>query len=75
MAGPVVWLARHGETGWSKAGKHTGRTDVPLTPAGEKEALALGDLLRGEDFELVEASPRLRAHEDGRASRFQTRGR
>ncbi len=32
-----------------------------LTPAGEQEALALGDLLRGEPFELVESSPRLRA--------------
>jgi len=61
MAGPVLWLARHGETEWSKMGKHTGRTDVPLTRVGEQEAGALGQLLRAEPFELVEASPRLRA--------------
>jgi broad specificity phosphatase PhoE len=61
MAGPVLWLARHGETEWSKTGKHTGRTDVPLTKVGEEEAVALGDLLRAEPFERVEASPRLRA--------------
>ena len=61
MAGPVVWLARHGETEWSRSGKHTGRTDLSLTQAGEQEALALGDLVRREPFELVESSPRLRA--------------
>jgi broad specificity phosphatase PhoE len=61
MTGPEIWLARHGETEWSKSAKHTGRTDLALTPAGEEEALALRDLLRGKRFELVEASPRLRA--------------
>jgi broad specificity phosphatase PhoE len=61
MSGPVIWLCRHGETEWSAAWRHTSRTDVPLTPKGEQEARGLGKLLHGQDFELVEASPRLRA--------------
>jgi broad specificity phosphatase PhoE len=71
MSGPVVWLARHGETEWSKLGKHTGRTDVPLTPAGQKEALALGDLLRGEPFKLVKSSPRRRALQTAELAGFK----
>src|SRR5580698_1769512 len=58
---PVLWLARHGETEWSASGRHTGRTDLPLTPNGEHEAFAIRQLLAAEPFELVEASPRLRA--------------
>lgn len=68
---PVIWMARHGETEWSKSGKHTSRTDLPLTPAGEEEALALGDLLRGESFELIEASPRLRAQRTAELAGFK----
>jgi broad specificity phosphatase PhoE len=58
---PVLWLVRHGETEWSASGKHTSWTDVPLTPAGEQEAGALGRLLNAQRFDLVKASPRLRA--------------
>ncbi|HUC15102.1 MAG TPA: histidine phosphatase family protein, partial [Acidimicrobiales bacterium] len=61
MTGPVVWLARHGETEWSALGRHTSRTDLPLTAAGEQEAMALGKMLRPEHFELVESSPRERS--------------
>ena len=68
---PVIWMARHGETAWSKSGKHTSRTDLALTPAGEEEALALGDLLRGKSFELVEASPRLRAQRTAELAGFK----
>jgi probable phosphoglycerate mutase len=61
MTGPVVWVARHGQTEWSVAGRHTSRTDLPLTAAGELEAEALGAILRPEHFDLVESSPRQRA--------------
>ena len=40
-------LVRHGETEWSRTGRHTGRTDVPLTEEGERQARAVGELLRG----------------------------
>lgn len=56
-----VWIVRHGATEWSASGKHTGSTDVPLTPAGEKQAAALGDMLAGLRPALVLCSPRTRA--------------
>ncbi len=56
-----LWLARHGETAWSRSGRHTGRTDVPLTAEGERQAVALGERLRGIHFALVLASPLQRA--------------
>lgn len=54
-------LLRHGETEWSRSGKHTGRTDVPLTAHGEELARAAGDLVRDYDFGLVLTSPLQRA--------------
>lgn len=56
-----VYLARHGETEWSKSGRHTGRTDLPLTPAGEAAARMLADRLRGVTFARVFTSPLVRA--------------
>ena len=56
-----VWLARHGETAWSRTGRHTGRTDVPLEPEGEEQARLLGARLRGHAFAQVWSSPRVRA--------------
>jgi probable phosphoglycerate mutase len=56
-----VWLVRHGETEWSRTGKHTGRTDLPLTERGEEEARALAPLVAGLDPCLVLSSPRTRA--------------
>jgi len=56
-----VWLVRHGETEWSRDGRHTGRTDLPLTSAGEERAHALGDLLSRHAFALVLSSPLQRA--------------
>jgi broad specificity phosphatase PhoE len=54
-------LLRHGETEWSLAGKHTGRTDIPLTPSGEAAAKALGPLLSRRDIVAVFTSPARRA--------------
>lgn len=56
-----IWLFRHGETEWSKSGQHTGRTDLPLTHAGEVRARALARRLRGRPFALVLSSPMQRA--------------
>lgn len=58
-----IWIARHGETEWSRSGRHTGRTDVPLTEAGRREAEALGRALGGRGFDLVLSSPLSRALE------------
>lgn len=54
-------LLRHGETEWSRAGKHTGRTDIPLTPAGEAAAAALAPALSARKFAAVFTSPAQRA--------------
>ena len=54
-------LVRHGETEWSATGKHTGRTDIPLTPSGEAAAKALGPLLSRRDIVAVFTSPARRA--------------
>ncbi len=60
---PEVVLVRHGETEWSRAGRHTGRTDVPLTEQGRRDAEALGAVLRERRFALVLTSPLQRAAE------------
>jgi probable phosphoglycerate mutase len=62
-AGPRLFLVRHGETEWSSLGRHTGRTDVPLTEHGRAQALALRAKLAGRRFARVLTSPRSRAHE------------
>lgn len=54
-------LLRHGETEWSRTGRHTGLTDIPLTPHGEELARAAGELVQGYDFRLVLSSPLQRA--------------
>lgn len=58
---PTVYLARHGETEWAKAGRHTGRTDVPLTAKGEADARKIGTRLAGVTFAHVYTSPLSRA--------------
>jgi broad specificity phosphatase PhoE len=55
-----LWLVRHGETEWSRTMRHTGRTDVPLTPDGEAAATALKARL-DRPWALVLASPLQRA--------------
>jgi broad specificity phosphatase PhoE len=58
---PVVYLARHGETAWTISHQHTGRTDLPLTPQGEAEAVWLGPRLQEVTFAAVLTSPLRRA--------------
>jgi probable phosphoglycerate mutase len=58
---PVIYVARHGETAWTLTGQHTGLTDLPLTPQGERNARALADRLNGLDFARVFTSPLQRA--------------
>lgn len=64
-------LVRHGETEWSRTGRHTGRTDVPLTEEGEREARAVGEMLRGREFVLVLSSPLRRALDTARLAGFE----
>jgi phosphohistidine phosphatase SixA len=59
--GVQLWLVRHGETTWSESGRHTGRTDLPLTAAGEAQAVALREVLADVRPAFVLCSPRQRA--------------
>ena len=65
-----IWLIRHGETEWSLAGRHTSRTDLPLTPRGEQRAGEVARLLGGRPFALVLASPMRRAFDTCRLAGF-----
>lgn len=58
---PVICLARHGETAWSRTGQHTGVTDLPLTERGERNAVRLGERLAGCTFAKIFTSPLQRA--------------
>ena len=58
---PTVYIARHGNTAWTLSGQHTGLTDLPLTPDGERNAVRLGERLKGLTFAKVLTSPLQRA--------------
>ncbi len=58
-----IWLLRHGETAWSLTGRHTGRTDLPLTETGEQRAARLGGRLHAVAFARVLTSPLQRARQ------------
>ncbi|MER9315775.1 histidine phosphatase family protein [Mesorhizobium sp. M0659] len=58
---PEIYLVRHGETEWSASGKHTGRTDIPLTAKGEAAARGVADRLKDLSFQAVWSSPSQRA--------------
>ncbi|MBX5068480.1 histidine phosphatase family protein [Rhizobium lentis] len=58
---PEIYLVRHGETEWSRSGRHTGRSDIPLTANGEAAARKLTERLSGPSFSAVWSSPSARA--------------
>ena len=60
-ASQSIWLLRHGATEWSRNGRHTGSSDIPLMPEGEEEAKALAPRLSGQSFAQVWVSPLQRA--------------
>jgi probable phosphoglycerate mutase len=68
---PSLWLARHGETAWTRTRQHTGRTDLPLTEDGERQAREeLAPKLAGVAFGLVLSSPLRRAVDTARLAGF-----
>jgi broad specificity phosphatase PhoE len=56
-----VWIVRHGETEWSRDGRHTGITDIDLTEVGEAQAAAVAVAVAQIEPDLVLCSPRRRA--------------
>lgn len=65
-----IFVARHAATAWSKVGRHTGHTDLPLEPDAEDDARALGGRLAGLHPALVLSSPLRRASETCRLAGF-----
>ena len=68
-----VFLARHGETAWSRTGQHTGLTDLALTEGGERGALWFRDRLKGQEFAQVLTSPLQRAARTCSLAGFEAR--
>ncbi|HEY8239620.1 MAG TPA: histidine phosphatase family protein [Candidatus Limnocylindrales bacterium] len=70
---PHLWLVRHGETEWARLGRHTGRTDIPLTALGREQATSLSRRLAGHVFAQVWSSPLSRALDTARIAGFGDR--
>lgn len=56
-----VLLVRHGETPWNAEGRYQGQVDIPLSPIGEAQALALGERLHEVSITRAVTSPLARA--------------
>ncbi len=69
--GSELWVVRHGETEWSRDGRHTSTTDLDLTEEGERVARTLAERLDPADFDLVLSSPRLRAVRTAQLAGFE----
>jgi broad specificity phosphatase PhoE len=65
-----LFLVRHGETEWSRSGRHTSITDLPLTENGQQLARALRGHLSPQDFHLILSSPRRRARQTAELAGF-----
>lgn len=65
-----LWVVRHGETEWSRTGRHTSTSDIPLTADGENAGRSLADRLAGVEFDLVLTSPRVRARRTAELAGF-----
>jgi len=70
MEPPKLWIVRHGETTWARLGRHTSRTDVPLTSRGRADARRIAAVVSGHAFALVMSSPKRRALETARLAGF-----
>lgn len=68
-------VVRHGATEWSRSGRHTGRTDLPLLDEGRDQALELGRRLAGHRFDLVLTSPLERARQTAELAGFGAEAR
>jgi probable phosphoglycerate mutase len=70
---PSIYLIRHGETAWSLSRQHTGRTDIPLTERGERDARGLSTRLQHLTFAKVLSSPLSRARRTAELAGFADR--
>jgi probable phosphoglycerate mutase len=68
-----IWLVRHGETEWARLGRHTGRTDIPLTDLGREQARSVSARLQGRPFARVLSSPLSRAFDTAKLAGFADR--
>jgi broad specificity phosphatase PhoE len=66
-----LWLVRHGQTEWTVSKKHTGSTDIPLTPDGEQQARELEPVLARHAFAAVFTSPLQRARNTAALAGFE----
>jgi broad specificity phosphatase PhoE len=68
-----IYLIRHGETEWAKNGRHTGRTDIPLTDAGREQAGFLLPIFDEVKFTRILSSPLQRALETAKLAGLGSR--